>query len=473
MHAVRLLAAVLALAVHCISTVESSTPTPSPLHLVNITADIFILQYHFKLTGEESLTDWIKQLRNYGQNYGPKSLPRTLLWRVAPPALRDDPSNNFPSMLQNIQAIRAIRQLYSESKAKGPKFVYYPDVETQYADLWGTTLGEKKRLRKDPTLAVSIFVPRDLARWHLHEIIFNEVIIEEFGAPISAAATGTLVSATMLALRRSPLMAGLGLSLTPDFSVLGGRCKSNVQDDCALLVGNRTGISPYPSGAFYTQAYNIYTENNGAVVLTDVTPWSSTSKAQACGTITEPSGCVSSCCEWVGDDNRCVPITWDNSTLTACLIPDPGLCAQNRLEGCSPRVGSSIYSQHYSAAQAAQAVATIFIERVLSRCHPGGAAIEVLDSHTFWHTFPAIFSYEPWSAPGPPLYLMGNPTYTYTNSMWSQFISSFKSGVKRGLSGAHGLCGDLSDTAENEIQIGVYWARQAMRAWNQTSPVGG
>eukprot|EP00658_Telonema_sp_P-2_P068991 TRINITY_DN5803_c0_g2_i2.p1 TRINITY_DN5803_c0_g2~~TRINITY_DN5803_c0_g2_i2.p1 ORF type:complete len:229 (-),score=41.90 TRINITY_DN5803_c0_g2_i2:338-1024(-) len=182
----------------------------------------------------------------------------------------------------------------------------------------------------------------------------------------------------------------------------------------------------------------------------------------------------SSCCEWVGLDHRCAPVTWDKPTIQACLIPDPGLCRGNELDGCFPPVGGSVYTRKFRPAQAARHVAKIFGERVLTRCRPGGSAIESLDKHSFWETFPAIFSYEPWSDAGPPLYLMGNPTYTYTNAMWSDFISTFKSALKRELSaGSPGsLCAELAETVEHELQIGVYWARQAIAAWNQTKPTG-
>eukprot|EP00656_Telonema_subtile_P012642 TRINITY_DN16375_c0_g1_i2.p1 TRINITY_DN16375_c0_g1~~TRINITY_DN16375_c0_g1_i2.p1 ORF type:complete len:427 (+),score=48.65 TRINITY_DN16375_c0_g1_i2:83-1363(+) len=395
-------------------------PTPpSSLHLVNITADIFILQYHFQLHGEESLDDWIWQLTNYAENYGAKALPKTLLWRIAPPALRDDPNTNFPTLQENLDAIQSLRQLYARAGAHAPRFVYYPDIETDYADLWATSTAEQEAIHRDPTSAVSKYLPKDIQRWHKQGHVFDEILLEQFAAPLTPPATGTLVSPTMIKLRESHVISKCGLSLTPDFSVLGGRCRRNVADDCALLVGNRSGESKYPAGAFYTQTYNIYTSNTGSnTTLTDVTPWSPASKAQECGVITDPTNCKSSCCVWVGDDNRCVPVTWEgNSSLHYCLIPAKGLCGGDQYTGCNPEVGGSIYTARYTAAQAATRVATIFSERILSRCHPGGGEIESLDLHTFWKAFPAIFSYEPWSAPGPPLYLMGNPTYTYTLSL--------------------------------------------------------
>lgn len=112
----------------CLLLPSSPTPTPAPptpIHLINITADIFVLQYHFKKSGAETLADWVQQLTNYKVSYGAKSLPKTLLWRIAPPSLRNDPKTVFPTLNDNLAAIRTIIQLYQDVQLI-PRFVYYP-----------------------------------------------------------------------------------------------------------------------------------------------------------------------------------------------------------------------------------------------------------------------------------------------------------------------------------------------------------
>jgi len=136
-------------------------------------------------------------------------------------------------------------------------------------------------------------------------------------------------------------------------------------------------------------------------------------------------------------------------------------------------VGGSIYSTAYTPTQAAQIVSTIFAQRIGTRCHPGGRGIEALNATTFWQTFTVIFSYEKWSAPGPPLYLMGNPDHTYTNAMWSEFVFSFKHSLQQKLATYENgsLCKELSETVLGDMTVGVYWARKAIEAWNITTPV--
>lgn len=219
-------------------------------------------------------------------------------------------------------------------------------------------------------------------------------------------------------------MNKIAVSLTPDFSVTGGRCKKNTQDDCSMIVGDRTTSGGKPAGGYYVQMYNIYQEaalTQGSV-LTDVTPWSASSPAANCSKATEAGACPASCCEWKFE--RCMPRYPHRGV--GCIRPDPGLCTGDVPSGCNPPPGGSLYDTKYTPKQAAKSVASIFAQRIGTRCHAGGASIETLNATTFWQTFRIIFSYEPWSAPGPPLYLMGNPARPYDNLMWSTFVANFK-----------------------------------------------
>ena len=427
--------------------------------------------------------DWHQQLSRYKDEYGPGVLPRVLLWRVPPVSLRG--TGKFPPLSAHVSTISAIVNLYPGNLA--PKLVYYPDVEAPYASLWASTSAEKAEITADPTLAVHQYLPKDIETWNVALKAaglapFSELILEVAGAPLAPAVGGDLVSPTMLMLRENVLLEGIALSLTPDFSVTGGRCKSNIADDCSLFVGNRTGGAEWPAGTYYTQMYNIYEEltssvkpQNTSVVKTDVTPWAVTSPGSRCDVIKAEAACASSCCEWSNDGHVCQPRVnsshiYNFGSRTLCLLPDPGLCVSNSIGGCQPQVGGSIYTKEYSPTAAADVVAGILAQRIGTRCHNGGSGIEVLNATTFWQTFTLIFSYEPWSAPGPPLYLMGNPDYTYDNSMWSEFIFSFKRSLAKKLASEYPttLCQDLAATVEDMAQVGVYWARGAIAAWNQT-----
>lgn len=438
------------------------------------TADILILNEHFQRTGYYSFDQFTTQLRRLKNRYGLSKLPKTLLWRIAPPAIRGD--NNHPSVNDNLQALQQIASLYPANA--GPKMVFYPDVESEEADaaMWGTNTQEKAAINADPTKAVTEYMPRDLAIWNAACKAasippFTELILEVQGAPMAPKQGGT--SPTLVALRDNPLLKGIVLSLTPDFSVLEGRCKTNLADDCSLIT-NYTGVS---AGSFYAQIYNLYTPNDGQnQVLTDVTPWGPASAGANClRTNEDQKACkANKCCTWRGEISlnvsirqSCVP----NPDIPHCFTPETGLCLHDDpISGCAPSVGHSIYSPKYPPSQVGTIVATIVTNRILLRCNPGGAGIEALGPITFWDTFKMIFSYEPWSTSGAPLYLMGNPGNLYDNTMWTAFLAAFKTQIKQGLAtrSPGSLCHALAGTVDSHMAVGVYWARMALDAWLET-----
>jgi len=157
---------------------------------------------------------------------------------------------------------------------------------------------------------------------------------------------------------------------------------------------------------------------------------------------------------------------------TSCTLPDTNICGASGTD-CDPHMGKSIYSAYYTPNEAAKQVATIIGDRLLERCRPGGASIESLTSTSVWETFTLIFSYEYWSAPGPPLWLLGNPEKIYNATMWSEFVSEFRIQLaiklqqQPQLSG--GLCQTAAHTLPRDIRIGCYWARRALEAWGAPS----
>jgi len=328
-------------------SIVSPIPTPTPVFL-NISADVFVLQYHFENDGNHSLDDWYGQLRRYKEIYGPGILPSTLLWRVPPASLRG--TGKWPPLSAHVECIKQIVALYAGSLA--PRLVYYPDVEAAYASLWGTTPEEVASLTANPPSAVYDSIPRDFTVWnHALEAAgvtggFPEFILELDQAPLEKPLPPALVSDTMIRLREHPALKKTALSLTPDFSVTGGRCKMDIADDCSLFVGNRSqggeggGVPGWPAGTYYSQLYNIYEELtqsvkpiNHSVVLTDVTPWAEKSPGAGCEAHKTATVCVEKrpCCEWSRDGGVCQPRTTPlpNGKLpSSCILltPTPPHC---------------------------------------------------------------------------------------------------------------------------------------------------
>ena len=272
------------------------------------------------------------------------------------------------------------------------------------------------------------------------------------------------MSPTVMALRSNPLLRNVAVSLTPDFSVMGGKCKTNVQDSCSRVVRNHS----FPLGTFYTQAYNVYTTSSPT--QTDVTPWDLGSPSASCIKHKTQAACPKTCCAWLRlspDVTVCGPKVDDAS----CTRPDPSLCGASGT-ACDPPTGHSVYAATHSPLEAAERLGAIVGNRLLQRCGPGGSSIEALTSSTLWQAFTIVFSYEYWSAPGPPLWLMGNPERVYNSTMWSEFVTEFRHQLAITLQGGAGgdLCSRAAHTLPKDVKFGVYWARRALAAWGAPSP---
>jgi hypothetical protein len=464
------------------------------------TAQVLVLQFHF-MDSANTLSSFTNQLQTLGSILPVNiQLPRGIAWRVAAPMFRTNASvtTKFPSLEENVQSIRSLVHLYS-SRNQTLHLVYYPDVGIGYTTEWATTDTQRRAVKIDPTIAVHTLMPSDLRVWNSalraaakkdggEIVLFDELVFESYGAPIQKPAA---MSPTIIALRANPLLKDVAVSLTPDFSVMGGKCKRNVHDSCNSVVRNPL----YPKGTYYTQAYNIYTtQTTQTKTLTDVTPWDLSSPSDICVKLKSRDACTmkSTCCSWLvlsKDINVCSPKVTD----AQCTYPDNTICGTSGTR-CDPSMGHSIYADTVMPFTAAQHVGQIIGDRLLERCNPGGASIEALTAKTVWETFTIVFSYEYWSAPGPPLWLMGNPQRPYNITMWSEFVTEFRKSLALRLQQqppvsasvtpgptpvpiittsnvkpSTGLCSRAAKTLTKDVRFGVYWARRALVAWGVPS----
>ena len=465
-----------------------------PLPFVGVTADYFVLQFHFE-TRTNSLASFAAQMEQLPRIFNASNrtlLPATIVWRVVAPQYRGNTSvvapGQYPSLLDNVATIRRLAKLYDAAIPKQTlELVYYPDIEKAYAQYWGVNKAEKRDIKRDPTLAVSRYMPQDLERWNEAlvaaayadrgtVVTFNELVFETYGAPM-APATRSDQQPTLTLLRANALLAAVRTSLTPDFSVLEGKCREDVADDCYAFV-RPPGLRPSLYGRYYTQVYNVYTKTErfkrGDAALTDVTPWDPAASLGAdCPTQKSHSACARSgkCCAWsnVPGIDLCYPVQ-----SSECLVPKPGLCDGDRYDGCDPPPGGTLYDRHTSPTNASIRIGQIVADRLLDRCsNPGATTIELLDSTTLWNTFPMVFSYEKWSAMGPPLYLLGNPNFHIGALEWGEFVHGFKRSLSAALQyngSTHSnisspLCAQAAATIATDLKIGIYWARRALQAW--------
>ena len=291
--------------VTCVVIVASKAATPpntTPPILFTETAQVLVLQFHF-LTTSNTLSSFTNQLQTLSRTILPSNilLPSSIAWRIAAPNFRTNSTTTtkFPSLQDNVHAIRQIALLYDE-RNQTLRLVYYPDLGIGYTDEWATTPQQHQQVQRDPTVAVHTLMPNDLSSWNTalrsaagqdggQLVLFDELVFESQGAPIKPPAA---MSPTVLALRANPKLKQVAVSLTPDFSVIGGKCKTNVRDSCSSVVRN----PKYKMGTYYTQAYNVYTTQDPT--LTDVTPWSSTSPGAACTTHKTKQACHGKCCKW-------------------------------------------------------------------------------------------------------------------------------------------------------------------------------
>ena len=132
-------------------SVASLLPSSAPFS----TAEIFVINAHFENSGYFSLDHYTDLLQRLKDAYGASKLPRSLVWRIAPPAIRGD--NHHPSVNENIQAMVKIASLYPSTAQ--PRMVFYPDVETESASLWGTSAWEQAEIKADPTKATFYCLP--------------------------------------------------------------------------------------------------------------------------------------------------------------------------------------------------------------------------------------------------------------------------------------------------------------------------
>ena len=128
-----------------------------------------------------------------------------------------------------------------------------------------------RSIRRDPSKAVHEYMPKDVARWNAalakaaakagdaknDTVLFEELILETYGAPM-APSKGGEAHPTLTTLRDNVLLKDVGVSLTPDFSVMAGACKAGVKGDDCTAVLRSPAVPQKAWGRYYTQIYNIY-----------------------------------------------------------------------------------------------------------------------------------------------------------------------------------------------------------------------
>ena len=422
----------------------SPTPPP-PLNWDGVTADFFVLQFHFENSGPNTLDSFVHQMYQLPVIFNTSNttlLPLAVVWRTIAPAYRGNTSKiapgQYPSLAQNIAALRSLSRLYAAAVPRQKlRLVYYPDIETSYAEFWGLGKQEQNAIKRDKTLAVSMYMPDDFVRWNDalraaaiadkgDMVLFDEIILETYGAPMKPA-THADQQPTLTLLRANPLLEGVRLSLTPDFSDLEGKCRDGVKDDCFAFI-RPPGRNASEYGRYYTQIYNIYSQterfkrNNAA--LTDVTPYVHIcARARAlslfhpcsrlylcssfhpplpslsppppldlplslsflhyrfflcvvplswdvekslggkCATHTTKSKCKNKCCQWSSVPG--VDLCFPVQSKK-CLVPKKGLCNSDRYEGCNPPPGGSIYDAATSPTNASIHIGEIVADRFVT-----------------------------------------------------------------------------------------------------------
>ena len=291
------------------NTVDATNPGDGnkPV-LFSETAHVLVLQFHF-MHNSNTLSSLIDQIEQLDHLLAPNiDLPNAIAWRIAAPNFRSNTTvkSKFPSLEENVHSIRLLNQIYSK-RNQTLKIIYYPDLGIGYTDEWAITAKQHHQVQHDPTIAVHTLMPNDLTRWnnalrHAAKqdggriILFEELVFEAYGAPIKPP---NALSPTVISLRANPLLKTVAVSLTPDFSVMGGKCKSNVKDSCSTVIRNPN----FPKSTYYTQAYNIYTTQTptSGPTLTDLTPWSENSPSASCIKSKTEKDCnmKSKCCSWL------------------------------------------------------------------------------------------------------------------------------------------------------------------------------